>query len=92
MLGLINVLSSALGSPVLDKTDLKGVYSFKLEYTDPRFQRPGNGSDPAIDAPPDIFGAVQEQLGLKLEVKKGRSRSWSSTTWKKPPKTEDSKS
>ncbi len=68
--GLINVLSGALGSPVVDNTGLKGFYSFKLEYTDPRFQRPGNAGQSAIDSPPDIFGAVQQQLGLKLESKK----------------------
>jgi uncharacterized protein (TIGR03435 family) len=68
--GLINVLSGALASPVVDNTGLKGFYSFKLEYTDPRFQRRGNPSQSAVDSPPDIFGAVQEQLGLKLEAKK----------------------
>jgi len=65
MLGLINVLSFTVGSPVLDKTGLTGLYSFKLEYSDPRFPSQGN------DSAPDIFTAVQEQLGLKLEAKKG---------------------
>jgi uncharacterized protein (TIGR03435 family) len=71
MLGLINVLSGALGSPVVDKTGLTGLYNFKLEFTDPRFQRQGNGSQSPVDSPPDIFGAVQDQLGLRLEAKKG---------------------
>jgi uncharacterized protein (TIGR03435 family) len=70
ILGLINILSSTLGNPVVDKTGLTGLYDFKLEFTDPRFQRPGNSSQSALDSPPDIFGAVQEQLGLKLEAKR----------------------
>ena len=70
--GLVNFLANTLDSPVLDKTELKGFYDFKLEYTDPRFQRPGSGGTPqSLDAPPDLFGALQEQLGLKLEKKKG---------------------
>ena len=70
ILGLINILSSTLGNPVVDKTGLTGLYDFNLEYTDPRFQRPGNAGQPLADSPPDIFGAVQEQLGLKLDAKK----------------------
>ena len=66
MLGLINVLSSLLGSPVLDDTGLKGSYNFSLEFTDPRDPRPREAN-----SRPDIFAAVQEQLGLNLEAKKG---------------------
>ena len=70
MVGLINVLSSTLGSPVLDKTGLTGLYNFKLEFTDPRFQRPEKSSALPVNSAPDIFRAVQEQLGLRLEGKK----------------------
>jgi uncharacterized protein (TIGR03435 family) len=68
--GLVNIISNTLGSPVLDKTGLKGLYDFKLEFTDPRFHRLA-GADAPADAAPDLFAAVQEQLGLKLEAKKG---------------------
>ena len=47
-----------LGRPVIDKTGLDGVFDFSLEWT----------TDP--DGP-SIFTALQEQLGLKLEAKKG---------------------
>jgi bla regulator protein blaR1 len=70
LLGLVNVLSSTLGSPVVDKTELKGQYNFKLEYTDPRGMRPGSDGQLPTDSFPDIFGAVQQQLGLKLEAQK----------------------
>ena len=43
-----------LGHPVVDRTGLKGSFSFTLEWT-----------------PDDIFSALQEQLGLKLEASKG---------------------
>jgi uncharacterized protein (TIGR03435 family) len=61
-----------LGSPVLDKTGLTGRYNFTLEWTDERFRRPANGPDaPEVETFPDLFSALQNQLGLKLEVKNG---------------------
>ena len=72
LLGLINILSSLLGGPVLDNTGLKGLYNFTLEFEDPRFMRARDGTQPpSNDSRPDLFAAVQEQLGLKLEAKKG---------------------
>lgn len=70
MLGLVIMLSNTLGTPVIDKTGLTGFYDFSLEWTDP-LARPANGSAQPADAPPDLFAAVQDQLGLKLEAAKG---------------------
>jgi uncharacterized protein (TIGR03435 family) len=70
MAALTALLSNPLGSPVVDQTGLKGFYNFNLEFLDPRCYRPRNGQS-AIDSPPDVSAAVQEQLGLKLEAKKG---------------------
>jgi uncharacterized protein (TIGR03435 family) len=64
--GLIGILSFLLSAPVLDETGLKGSYNFSLDFTNPRDPRPRQA-----DSPPDLFTAVQEQLGLKLEAKKG---------------------
>jgi uncharacterized protein (TIGR03435 family) len=66
LLGLINILSDLLGSPVLDETGLKGSYNFSLEFTDPRDPRPRQ-----TDSTPDLFAAIQEQLGLRLQATKG---------------------
>jgi uncharacterized protein (TIGR03435 family) len=69
---LVNTLANLLGRPVLDQTGLAGRYNFKLEWADDRFQRPGNSADsPSADVFPGLFTALQEQLGLRMEVKKG---------------------
>ena len=54
-------LGSGTGRVVVDKTGLKGNYDMTLRYVD----RPSPNAPP--DAPPEIFTALQEQLGLKLE-------------------------
>jgi uncharacterized protein (TIGR03435 family) len=55
---------------VIDMTGLKGFYEVKLEWS-PDFPPLVNGA-PAETAPgPSLFTAVQEQLGLKLESRKG---------------------
>jgi uncharacterized protein (TIGR03435 family) len=57
------MLVSQLNIPVVDKTGLTGAYKFTLQ-----FGREWSANDP--DGWPDIFTAVQEQLGLKLESTK----------------------
>jgi uncharacterized protein (TIGR03435 family) len=53
-----------LDRPLVDRTHLAGRYDFKVRYT---FDE---ASTPGADAPPGIFTAIQEQLGLKLEAVK----------------------
>ena len=48
-----------LDRPVVDQTGLTGKYDFKLRYTYNEIRN----TDP--DAPPGLFTAVQQQLGLK---------------------------
>jgi uncharacterized protein (TIGR03435 family) len=82
MVTLATVLSRFTGQTVLDMTGLNGSYDLKLEWTPENMPKPssaGRGPDSAagIDSvPPDagapsLFGAVEQQLGLKLEVRKG---------------------
>jgi uncharacterized protein (TIGR03435 family) len=52
-------LGRQLDLPVVDKTGIEGAFDFKLNWTPD-----GAKADPA--APPGIFTAIQEQLGLKL--------------------------
>ncbi len=60
--------------PVVDETGLRGRYDFTLKWTPDQFQFGGAGGQttpPADDAEaPDLFTAVQQQLGLKLESTK----------------------
>jgi uncharacterized protein (TIGR03435 family) len=53
---------------VTDKTGLAGVYDIRIEYAGTPTAEPGTAAvapDPA-DVGPNIFTAVQRQLGLKL--------------------------
>ena len=57
-------LSGRLGRPVVDTTGLGGKYSFEVYFTP-------DGPGAADGAEPDVFSAVQQQLGLRLEARKG---------------------
>jgi uncharacterized protein (TIGR03435 family) len=64
--------AAVLDRPVVDQTGLQGRFDFVLTWTPDEFQFAGLGArvppPPAnADAPPDLFTAMQEQLGLKLE-------------------------
>jgi uncharacterized protein (TIGR03435 family) len=63
---LAMLLSRMTRMPVFDKTGLTGFYQFDLRYANE--VSPTSEETPAG---PSIFTAVQEQLGLKLESKKG---------------------
>jgi uncharacterized protein (TIGR03435 family) len=67
--------SSVLDRPVVDQTGLKGRFDFTLKWTpdETQFTPFGGYKAPATeekDAPPDLFTAIQQQLGLKLEATK----------------------
>ena len=79
---IVGILSNQLGRPVTDATGLKGKYDFTLTFTGdvPGGRGPSMSvsmdGGPAPAPPPEsdaptIFAAVQQQLGLKLEAKKG---------------------
>ena len=76
------ILAQSVGRPVIDKTGLTSVYDFTLKWT----PQPGSGGltpfglplggppdavPPADPDAPNLFTAVQEQLGLKLESARG---------------------
>jgi len=80
---LVDLLSNQVDRPVVDKTGLSGEYDVTLEFAPeggsmmkgmppPPPPPPGANvpSDNSGDAP-SIYTAVQEQLGLKLDAKKG---------------------
>lgn len=64
---LVDMLAGQTRRPVVDATGLTEEYDFSLSW----IPRPPD-APPAEDAiGPDIFTALQQQLGLKLEPKKG---------------------
>jgi len=80
-----DLLARIVDRPIVDMTELKGNYDFKLEYTpDPRVMQkmmmgagmppggppPGAAAEGPSESGPSIFTAVQEQLGLKLDGRK----------------------
>ena len=76
--GLAHQLASQLNSTVKNQTALNGIYDFTLRFTpdEARMDASGPGSSGGAASLSDnggtsIFAAVQDQLGLKLESKKG---------------------
>jgi uncharacterized protein (TIGR03435 family) len=78
---LAQTLSPQVGRIVIDKTELTGNYDFELTYTPEGLGSvfPGGGGGPLLNgapAPvdpntPNLFTALQEQLGLKLDSQRG---------------------
>jgi uncharacterized protein (TIGR03435 family) len=72
---LAPTLSRLLGRPVVDETGVTGNFDMKMEWTpdgtEVAFMPSDTPKPPADAAGPSIFAALPEQLGLKLEPKKG---------------------
>ena len=79
---LVDQLSEQLDRNIVDQTGLTGTYDFTLRWTPdqgadvlprgPDGVKPGIENQSRTDSPePSIFAAFQEQLGLKLQSKKG---------------------
>jgi len=74
--GLARQLASQLHSTVQNQTGLKGIYDFTVHFTpdDAGMDASGPGGSGASlsdNSGTSIFAAVEDQLGLKLESKKG---------------------
>jgi uncharacterized protein (TIGR03435 family) len=72
-----NSLSSLLGRPVVNETGLDGPFDLRMQWT-PESTGPMAGAPPpgepvptANAEGPSIFTALTEQLGLRVESKKG---------------------
>jgi uncharacterized protein (TIGR03435 family) len=83
MAEFVRTLSMVMGRPVVDRTAFTGTFDLILDFTPDETE--GGLRPPAavsnkpklpppaddLSAPPQIFSAIQEQLGLKLESSKG---------------------
>jgi len=80
---LTQMLAGELGKPVTDSTGLKGRYNFSLYWMSGEMDAPqltatadADAAAPTASAPdgvlgPTVFGALKDQLGLRLDPKKG---------------------
>ena len=73
---IADALSGLTDRPVVDRTGISGQFQFDLRWSDGsppvRNENEVTRETPAsFDAPPSIFVALQEQLGLKLEPARG---------------------
>jgi bla regulator protein blaR1 len=74
--GMTGVLATALGRPVVDRTELTGLYDLSVVWDDAPVSDGGLPGTKALDAQEgpagdehgSIFTAVREQLGLRLEA------------------------
>ena len=75
MLDFAGELESWLDRPVTDQTGISGHYDFALNWTLDDFQALRFNGFPSPQQSnaevPDLFTAIQEQLGLKLESTRG---------------------
>ena len=68
---LARELAQVLGRVVVDDTGLTGTYDLRLRWTQDNDPPPMLNGQPDPNPAPDIFTAIQEQIGLKLESGKG---------------------
>ena len=78
---IVNLLSTVLKRPVTDLTGLQGTYDFTLNFSSaslglestppPNAAKQARGGTASADDAPTLFAVLQDQLGLKLETKKG---------------------
>jgi uncharacterized protein (TIGR03435 family) len=68
---LVRELASVLDRAVLDKTGFTGEFDLDLSFTPDEALRGVPTTRPAYPTLPNIFAALEEQLGLKLVPAKG---------------------
>jgi uncharacterized protein (TIGR03435 family) len=68
---LADRLADAVGRVVVNNTGITGQFDMRLKWTPDDQPPPMLNGAPDTNPPPDIFTAIQEQLGLKLEPAKG---------------------
>lgn len=73
---------AVMDKPVVDQTGLKDRYDFNLNWTPDQSQFTAMGANvpqPNLDdpnAPPSLYTALQEELGLKLEPTKAKAQAF----------------
>jgi uncharacterized protein (TIGR03435 family) len=68
---LAKTFSGQLGRPVTDDTGLKGEYEIRLYWVTDAAGGPPSATTPEGAGGPTLMRAIQDQLGLRLEAKRG---------------------
>ena len=58
------MLHYQIDRPVVDRIGLTGEYDFNLDYSP-------TSTEPALEQAPNLFAALEKQLGIKLVPRKG---------------------
>jgi uncharacterized protein (TIGR03435 family) len=66
MASFVSALESNVGRPIIDITGLQGTYDIRLEFAETR-----SSFGPPDPQAPELFTALTEQLGLRLESRRG---------------------
>ncbi len=68
--------TAPIGRPVIDRTGISGRYDWRLQWVPMFIPSPANDgtniANPAADTGPNIFTALTEQIGLKLQSERGQ--------------------
>ncbi len=75
---LIPMLARETGKPVVDRTGFTGQFTFFID------SKPLNNTNPAWEHYPNIFKALEDQVGLKLEETKTTAEFWVIERLEKP--------
>jgi uncharacterized protein (TIGR03435 family) len=78
MTDLISLLRTLLDRPIIDETQITGMFEFRLIFALEPAQRATDaaGIQPTEPYGPSLFTALQEQLGLKLEGIRGPAEAF----------------
>jgi uncharacterized protein (TIGR03435 family) len=68
---LAGTIAGYLKRPVVDQTGLTGRYDFTLAFESDPLETTGEARVASESPGPTIFAAMQEQLGLRLEARRG---------------------
>ena len=69
---LVSQMSSEMRGPAIDRTGLTGLFDILIEFASARGQLQAAAPDLTRDvAPPTFRDALQEQLGLRIQIEKG---------------------
>ena len=65
-------LDDVVGAPVVDRTGLTGYWNFDVQWSTPALAEPPTElRTPTVESIAGLFGALQDQVGLKLIEARG---------------------